>query len=233
MTPFTTILCDPPWTFTQPLAMADGVKRSSASQYPTMTLGEIETIYQPPTRGVSAIRQPPTLAGYPIAEVAFLWLWVPASLLLEGVHDHVCRAWGFAPKQIVPWVKGRLAVDVPGGDPWRSTAKLVIQPGMGALTRVCVEYLVVATRGKYSSLVAAHNVNGLVVAEEEAWILAPKSRHSRKPVECYQMIERLCPGPWLELFARERRAGWTSHGDQLPSVNMAVLPDPGLDWPPV
>ncbi len=36
-----------------------------------------------------------------------------------------------------------------------------------------------------------------------------KQEHSRKPDEMYDIIEACSPGPYLELFARERRTGWT------------------------
>lgn len=39
--PFRVVLADPAWPFDQPLKMADGVKRSSASQYRTQTYWEI------------------------------------------------------------------------------------------------------------------------------------------------------------------------------------------------
>ena len=41
-----------------------------------------------------------------------------------------------------------------------------------------------------------------------------KSRvHSQKPDQFYALIERLYDGPYLELFARRARAGWTSFGN--------------------
>jgi N6-adenosine-specific RNA methylase IME4 len=45
-------------------------------------------------------------------------------------------------------------------------------------------------------------------------ILAPVREHSRKPDEVYARIERFCAGPRLDLFARQRREGWTIYGDQ-------------------
>lgn len=236
--PFTTILADPPWQYSQPLKMADGVKRSSASQYRTLSVQEICDLYRtsivgPGARRGYSIDRPATIAGHPVAATALLALWIPAPLLLEGVHSRVCNAWGFEPKQIVPWIKGRI-----------TDSRLVIQPGMGALTRVCVEYLVLATRGKYTVLVKSHAENGLLLAEEDALILAPKSRHSRKPVEQYALLERLFPGPYLELFARAPRDGWTCWGDEMPpasstqepllplepDVEPAALPEPEVSW---
>ena len=46
-------------------------------------------------------------------------------------------------------------------------------------------------------------------------IIAPRREHSRKPDEQYQRIEQFCAGPYVELFARTRRAGWHQWGDEL------------------
>jgi N6-adenosine-specific RNA methylase IME4 len=48
-------------------------------------------------------------------------------------------------------------------------------------------------------------------------------RHSEKPAEFYNLVEALRDGPYLELFARERRPGWTCIGDQLPNVREDAL----------
>ena len=45
-------------------------------------------------------------------------------------------------------------------------------------------------------------------------IVAPCREHSRKPDEAHERIERLVGGPYLELFARTSRPGWTSWGNQ-------------------
>lgn len=45
-------------------------------------------------------------------------------------------------------------------------------------------------------------------------IIAPRCEHSRKPDEFYHRVTRLVPGPYLDLFAREQRAGWTAWGDE-------------------
>jgi hypothetical protein len=41
-----------------------------------------------------------------------------------------------------------------------------------------------------------------------------KREHSRKPDEQYPLIEACSPGPWLEMFARHSRDGWTVWGDE-------------------
>lgn len=227
--PYVTIVADPPWAYTQPLKMADGVKRSSASQYPTLSVQQVCDLA---TGGAGVARRPLTIAGHAVADTAFLWLWVTAPMLLEGVHARVCAAWGFAPKQIVPWVKGRLEADAPEllPDGVASRARLIIQPGLGALTRGCVEYLIVATRGKYTPLVKSHSEHGLIVAEEDAVILAPKGQHSAKPAAAYTLIERLCPGPRIELFARAYREGWDAWGAELPAAPPSAETEV-IEWP--
>lgn len=45
-------------------------------------------------------------------------------------------------------------------------------------------------------------------------IVAPVREHSRKPDEAYDRIEMLFSGPYLELFSRSDRPGWTSWGKE-------------------
>jgi hypothetical protein len=62
-----------------------------------------------------------------------------------------------------------------------------------------------------------------------------KREHSRKPDEMYDIIEQCSHGPYLELFARHHRHGWSQWGDeiaeaskgghpQLPIAMQAALP---------
>ena len=49
-------------------------------------------------------------------------------------------------------------------------------------------------------------------------ILSPRREHSRKPDEVYERIERMYPNARkLELFARNKREGWDSWGDEITS----------------
>lgn len=41
-------------------------------------------------------------------------------------------------------------------------------------------------------------------------------RHSEKPDASYELIEAISPGPRLELFARRRRDGWHTWGNEIP-----------------
>ena len=45
-------------------------------------------------------------------------------------------------------------------------------------------------------------------------VVSKRREHSRKPDEMYNRIERLVEGPYIELFARTKRPGWDSWGNQ-------------------
>ena len=68
-------------------------------------------------------------------------------------------------------------------------------------------------RGQTEHCLLAVRGRPLVMLKSESTALLGKVRdHSRKPVEFYRLVERLCPGSKLELFAREHRHGWHSWG---------------------
>lgn len=224
-TPFKIIYADPPWSYDDDLTMSK-VKRGAATNYPTMSVEQICDLYQPSRqehvktggRNHRFISRQGQLAGHPIADDAICLLWVTKDVLLEGIGQRVMLTWGFTPKQLVPWVKGRIATEFAVTGPFtdRSTdvvTKLVLQKGMGRIFRNVVEYLLVGARGKYSQLVLNKGVDGLIFEEEV--ILEPRTTHSTKPSSMYGRIERMFPGPYLELFARNTREGWVSWGNEI------------------
>ena len=77
--------------------------------------------------------------------------------------------------------------------------------GMGYHTRTNTEVCRLAVRGSPQRL--AKDVHQV--------IMAPVGEHSEKPEEAARRIERLYPGPYLELFARRERPGWTCWGDEI------------------
>jgi N6-adenosine-specific RNA methylase IME4 len=46
-------------------------------------------------------------------------------------------------------------------------------------------------------------------------IFSDRKRHSQKPEAAYELIESVSPGPRLEMFARQRRAGWDAFGNEV------------------
>ena len=49
------------------------------------------------------------------------------------------------------------------------------------------------------------------------WLFAPLQDHSHKPEEMYPIIERVSPGPYLELFARRPQPNWDAWGNEIES----------------
>ena len=180
------ILADPPWSYNDKLTMSD-VKRSSDSHYSTLSVDDICAFQIPVT-----------------ASDAFLFLWVTNPFLLDGSGSRVCEAWGFKPKQLITWVKGRIVN--PEGEV-ETLADLVLNIGLGHYTRGATEQIILGVKGTPKCWVKDHSVPNVIVA--------PRQRHSAKPDVQYELIERLVDGPYVELFARKRREGWVSFGNEL------------------
>jgi N6-adenosine-specific RNA methylase IME4 len=126
------------------------------------------------------------------AEVAHLYLWVPNALLPEGLG--VLRAWGFAYKSNLVWHKVRQD----GGSDGR---------GVGFYFRNVTELILFGVRGRHARTLAPGRRQVNLIATR-------KREHSRKPDEFYPLIEACSPGPFLELFARGSRSGWTQWGNE-------------------
>jgi N6-adenosine-specific RNA methylase IME4 len=135
------------------------------------------------------------IAALPVGDLALpqshLYLWCPNALLAEGLH--VLTAWGFTYKTNLVWYKTRKD----GGPDGR---------GVGFYFRNVTELLLFGVRGKLRTKPPGRRqVNILITRKQE---------HSWKPEGQYGLIESCSPGPYLELFARRRRPGWTCWGDQ-------------------
>ncbi|MCC6422761.1 MAG: S-adenosylmethionine-binding protein [Phycisphaerales bacterium] len=125
---------------------------------------------------------------------AHLYLWVPNALLPWGLL--VMDAWGFQYKGNIVWYKVRKD----GGPDGR---------GVGFYFRNVTELLLFGTRGKMRTLQPGRTQVNIIATR--------KREHSRKPSAVYGLIERCSPGPFLELFARERIKGWEQWGMELDS----------------
>jgi N6-adenosine-specific RNA methylase IME4 len=142
------------------------------------------------------------ILALPVARVALprvhLYLWVPNALIVEGLA--VMRAWGFTYKTNLVWYKTRKD----GGPDGR---------GVGFYFRNVTELLLFGTRGTLRTRDAGRRQTNIIVSR--------KREHSRKPDEQYAIVERCSPGPYLELFARHHRAGWTQWGNEAPDASAA------------
>ncbi len=130
--------------------------------------------------------------GGAAAETAHLYLWVPNAMLPDGLA--VMAAWGFNYKANIVWQKVRKD----GGPDGR---------GVGFYFRNVTELLLFGVRGKNARTLQAGRTQVNTIASR-------KREHSRKPDEQYPLITSCSPGPYLELFARGDRPGWTVWGDQ-------------------
>jgi N6-adenosine-specific RNA methylase IME4 len=120
------------------------------------------------------------------------YLWVPNALLPDGLA--VLSAWGFTYKSNIVWHKVRKD----GGSDGR---------GVGFYFRNVTEVLLFGTRGK--------SVRTLSAGRRQVNVIASRKReHSRKPDEQYDVIQSCSWGPYLELFGRGIRSGWTVWGNQ-------------------
>jgi N6-adenosine-specific RNA methylase IME4 len=176
MTPYRTIVMDPPWEYERTVALGSG--RAAASHYSTMTNAEI--------------------AALPVADLAGqncrLYLWVTnPRLFAEPTRDSISpvemlRAWGFRYVTMLTWHK-------------------LGAPGMGWYFRGDTEHVLFGIRGK-APIPAESRLSNHFAAH--------RTVHSAKPDRFYEMVERVSPGPYLELFARRRRYGWDVWGNEAP-----------------
>jgi N6-adenosine-specific RNA methylase IME4 len=125
------------------------------------------------------------------AKNAHLYLWVPNALLPDGIA--VLEAWGFRYVSNIVWAKRRKD----GGPDGR---------GVGFYFRNVTELLLFGVRGSMRTLPPGRSQVNMIETR--------KREHSRKPDEQYDLIQACSPGPYLEVFARHKRPGWTVWGDE-------------------
>lgn len=128
--------------------------------------------------------------GVPAADDAVLFLWANSALLPEAID--VMGAWGFSYRTCAVWTKNQL--------------------GMGYYFRQQHELLLLGMRGHLPAPAPADRPSSL--------ISAPRGEHSVKPVEAYEVIERMYPDlSRLELFARQARPGWVAWGNEIAAAS--------------
>lgn len=189
---FRVIYADPPWDFT---TWSDKATKSAKQHYNTMSVDDI--------------------ARLPVASVtasdALLFLWATWPNLIQAIE--VGQAWGFKYKTLgFSWVK--------------LTPKGKLHTGLGYYTRANSEPCLLFTRGhwkqewiKSRSVHQIHMEDGQLQMFEES-IAAQALAHSTKPVIFHERIEALVDGPYLELFGRRKRDGWTVLGNAIDGINI-------------
>lgn len=97
----------------------------------------------------------------------------------------IFKAWGFEFKSSFVWVKPQMGI----GNYWRNSHEIML----------------LGVRGGQTALSRA----------EMSWHECKRGQHSAKPDAVRHSIERLSPGPFLELFGRKKVEGWTVFGNQI------------------
>ena len=210
---FEVIVADPPWSFSDRLTMSD-VARGAAANYHVMSNKDIEQL---------------PIKNFIQADGSILALWVPSSLLQEGLNT--MKAWGFTHKQTYVWVKTRKQKNL-DSDFFKSVKKILkavkvkmplslvfsnfsvnlyetLAFGMGRLFRQTHEICLIGISSKkiYKQL---NNKSQRSVSFGE------NLRHSAKPEHLQDSLEVMFPkSQKLELFARRHRPGWTCLGDEI------------------
>lgn len=150
-----------------------------------------------PGKGRGAEKHYSTMSTADIARFPLPPLFDEAWLFLWRVHTHqeearfVMKAWGFTYASELVWVK--LAKS---GSP---------KMGMGRTLRMQHEVCLIGRRGRPPMLSRA----------VRSTLEAPLGEHSEKPAAFFDLVERFTPGPYVELFARTKRDGWTAFGKQV------------------
>jgi len=172
ITPYTTVLMDPPWNERG----AGKYKRGADRYYPLMGRNDI----------LRTILRCEFWDG--IAPNAHMYLWVTNTFLPDGLW--LMDALGFKYKSnFVRAKEGNI--------------------GLGQYFRGQHELCLFGTKGRRPTepRTERRNLSSLVCA--------PRGAHSEKPQPSYELIEARSKGPYLELFARQSRPGWTAWGNEL------------------
>lgn len=185
-----TIVADPPWPYDTRVAgkaaLPSGMLKDGSRRQVTVS----EWSYNPMSMD--------DLKALPVEKVvaknAHLYLWTTNTFMTEA-HE-LARAWGFKPVTIITW--GKVKKD----DPSQPSMK------MGHWFRGATEHVVFATRGTLPKP---------SVALPTLFLHPRIAQHSAKPEAFYaEVVERVSPGPRLEMFSRTSRKGWTMWGNQAP-----------------
>lgn len=97
----------------------------------------------------------------------------------------VLESWGFEYKSCFVWVKPQL--------------------GIGNYWRVSHEFLLLGVKGGLCFLDKS----------QKSWINYDRKKHSEKPECIREIIEKVSPKPYLELFGRKKTNGWVTWGNEI------------------
>jgi N6-adenosine-specific RNA methylase IME4 len=192
---FNFIYADPPWE-----------EAVANLPYPTLKTGKEED--KPNQDGTySTICSMADDVKAVTAKDAVLWLWTTSSLLQNGLR--VMEAWGFKYVTMIVWAKSRANATKGAVKPKHElilVGKMRSKDGDEAGTDQDIVLV-----GKHDGGLGKpeHPIESVIE------LAARKLAHSEKPEEFAKLAEQLYPTQAkLELFARKKRDGWTTWGNQ-------------------
>jgi len=222
---FQVIVADPAWSFKDSLTMSD-VARGASSNYQVMSNKDIEQL---------------PIKDFIHPDGSILALWVPSSLLEEGLNT--MKAWGFTHKQTYVWVKTKkeplLDLKKSLFEGAISSLKLLRALKKQSLHDIRLSALAVAGRAQIYQLknVLAFGMGRLFRQTHEICLIgisdnkiykklqnksqrsvcfAENLRHSAKPEDLQDSLDTMFPKTKkLELFARRHRPGWVCLGNEI------------------
>ncbi len=187
----------------QPEVRAEKIERINQGNVSLSTVTRYPVVYADPpwryehsrTDNRQIENHYPTMAleeicNLPVSELAaddaVLFLWATSPKLAESME--VIPAWGFTYRTCIVWDKERV--------------------GMGYYARQQHELLLIAARGNLPVPEPANRPASVLRLRRD-------NEHSSKPLEFYDLIERMYPEyKKIELFARNQREGWQAWGNQ-------------------
>ena len=122
----------------------------------------------------------------PNSEGAHMYLWVTNNFLPDGLK--VMEALGFRYVTMRTWAKTRIGL----GYYWRGQTESCLFGVMGKLPAMVRTESTLIGKG-----------------------LLPRGKHSEKPQVFFDEVMKVSPGPYLELFARSLRVGWSTWGNEV------------------
>jgi len=104
----------------------------------------------------------------------------------RNIHSalHMLEAWGFEYRGLLTWAKSNF--------------------GLGYWLRGKTEQCLLATKGSPP----------WTNTTETTLLVAPARADSQKPNEFYAIVDKICQGPRIDMFSREKRDGWDQWGDE-------------------
>lgn len=137
-----------------------------------------------------------------------LWCWVTVNHLPDALW--LLEELGSTYVTNAVWVKAETAEVIQASGICK-TAIIPQAPGLGQRMRMCHELLLYSRIGRVPVPAPADRMPSV--------IYAPRAKHSQKPQEAFDLIERhdgfFEKERRLELYARSPRDGWTVWGDEV------------------